>query len=218
MRTAAGRRSVQIFLLVSDDGAVGGGVGDTGKDEAVVNLVIVEEALVGLVDLAVLEVPGAGGAGAGAARVWDVNALFLDAQSRASLTLKSTSRSKRAERASKAGKACLGSVEDVGVLVNFHLLVAVGRLEGDGERPRLHRARVARCCAGAAARCAQEAWACCRERVPHRQRHLRCALFLAALLRDKFNGIGGVCACLCAYVQRAYSQLSSLSPVSKSVP
>jgi hypothetical protein len=41
---------------------------------------------------------------------------------------------------------------------------------------------------------------------------------LAALLRDKFHGMGGVCACLCAHVQRAYSQLSSLSPVSQFVP
>ena len=32
------------------DGAVGGGVGDAGEDEAVAHLIVVEEGLVGLVD------------------------------------------------------------------------------------------------------------------------------------------------------------------------
>ena len=32
------------------DGAVGGGVGDAGEDEAVAHLVVIEEGLVGLVD------------------------------------------------------------------------------------------------------------------------------------------------------------------------
>ena len=42
--------SIELFLSVGLDGAVGGGVGDAGEDEAVAHLVVIEEGLVGLVD------------------------------------------------------------------------------------------------------------------------------------------------------------------------
>ena len=43
-------RLVELLLGVGLDGAVGGGVGDAGEDEAVAHLVVVKEGLVGLVD------------------------------------------------------------------------------------------------------------------------------------------------------------------------
>ena len=42
--------SIELFFGVGLDGAVGGGVGDAGEDEAVAHLVVIEEGLVGLVD------------------------------------------------------------------------------------------------------------------------------------------------------------------------
>ena len=50
--------------LVRGDGAVAGGVGDAGQHKAVCHLLIVEEGLVGLVDLSVVELARARGAGA----------------------------------------------------------------------------------------------------------------------------------------------------------
>ena len=59
------------------DGAVGGGVSHAGQHEAGFDLVVVEEALVRLVDGAGGELAGAGGAGASAAGVRQVDALLL---------------------------------------------------------------------------------------------------------------------------------------------
>jgi hypothetical protein len=71
------RSSVELFFGVGLDGAVRGGVGDAGEDEAGLDLVVVEEALVRLVDGAGGELASAGGAGAGAAGVGQVDALLF---------------------------------------------------------------------------------------------------------------------------------------------
>ena len=49
--------SVELFLGVGLDGAVGGGVGHTGQHETGFDLVIVQEALVGLIDGAAVILP-----------------------------------------------------------------------------------------------------------------------------------------------------------------
>ena len=56
------------------DGAVAGGVGDAGQHETSFDLVVVQEALVGLVDGASGDLAGAGGAGSSAAGVGEVDA------------------------------------------------------------------------------------------------------------------------------------------------
>ena len=69
--------SVQLLLLVRLDGAVRGRVGDAGEDEALARLVVVQERLVGLVDGAGDDDARAGGAGARAAGVGQVDAGLL---------------------------------------------------------------------------------------------------------------------------------------------
>ncbi len=68
---------VEGLLLVGGDGAVGGGVGDAGQNEAVAHLSVIQEGLVGLVDGAGGDLAGAAGAGSGAARVGQVKAGLL---------------------------------------------------------------------------------------------------------------------------------------------
>lgn len=63
--------------LVGGDGDVGGGVGDACQDEAVADLVVIQEGLVALVNTAGLDLAGAAGAGAGAAAVGKVDAGLL---------------------------------------------------------------------------------------------------------------------------------------------
>ena len=59
------------------DFAVSLGVGDAGKDETLVHLVVIEEGLLGLVDFSREDLSGAGGASSGTARVRKLNTLFL---------------------------------------------------------------------------------------------------------------------------------------------
>mmetsp|Transcript_99197 Transcript_99197/g.167199 ORF Transcript_99197/g.167199 Transcript_99197/m.167199 type:complete len:249 (+) Transcript_99197:1047-1793(+) len=63
-------RLEQVILLVSLDGAVRGWVGNAGKHEALVHLVIIQEGLVGLVDGSLSHDPGARAAGTSTAGVW----------------------------------------------------------------------------------------------------------------------------------------------------
>lgn len=69
--------SVEIFLLVGLDGAVGGRVGHAGEHESVAHLVVIQEGLIGLVDGSCGHLSGAAGAGSGAARVGQVDSGFL---------------------------------------------------------------------------------------------------------------------------------------------
>ena len=68
---------VKALFLVCLDGAVGGGVSHAGQHEAVALLGIVEEGLVGLIDGSLLDLAGAAGASASAARVGKVEAGLL---------------------------------------------------------------------------------------------------------------------------------------------
>lgn len=68
---------VQGLLLVGGDGAVRGGVGDAGQDEAVAHLGVIQEGLVGLVDGASHNLASAAGASTSAARVGQVQASLL---------------------------------------------------------------------------------------------------------------------------------------------
>lgn len=67
----------ELVLHVDGDGAVSLGVGDAGEDESVGHLVVVEEGLLGLVDLSVDHLSGARRAGSGAAAVGEVDAGLL---------------------------------------------------------------------------------------------------------------------------------------------
>lgn len=62
---------------MGEDGAVGGGVGDAGKDKAVVHLGIIEEGLIGLVDGPGGDLATARRAGSGTARVRQIKAFFF---------------------------------------------------------------------------------------------------------------------------------------------
>ena len=59
------------------DGAVRGGIGDTGEDESIALLGIIKEGLIGLVDLSADDLSSAAGAGSGTARVRKVEASLL---------------------------------------------------------------------------------------------------------------------------------------------
>ena len=72
-----GGDSIELFFGVGLDGAVGGGVGDAGQHETSFDLVIVQEALVGLVNGASGDLAGAGGASASTAGVGEVDALLF---------------------------------------------------------------------------------------------------------------------------------------------
>ena len=69
--------SIELFFGVGLDGAVAGGVGDAGQHETSFDLVIVKEALVGLVDGASGDLAGASGASARTAGVGEVDALLF---------------------------------------------------------------------------------------------------------------------------------------------
>lgn len=67
----------EVCLLVSLDDDVGGGVGDARQHPALLDLVVIEEAAVGLVDAAADDLAGAGGASTSATRVGHFEALLL---------------------------------------------------------------------------------------------------------------------------------------------
>ena len=69
--------SVELFLGMGLDGAIRGGVNHAGQHETGFDLVIVQEALVGLVDGASGDFACTGGAGAGAAGIGQVDALLF---------------------------------------------------------------------------------------------------------------------------------------------
>ena len=71
------RGSIELFFGVGFDGAVAGGVGDAGEHETGFDLVVVQEALVRLVDGASGDLAGAGGASSSAAGVGEVDALLF---------------------------------------------------------------------------------------------------------------------------------------------
>jgi hypothetical protein len=89
----------ELLLLVGLDDDVGGGVGGAGEHPAAGDLVVVQEALVGLVDAAGDDLAGAGGAGPRAAGVGQVDPFLL------------------------------GLVQDVHVVGHLQLHLAVGRDE-----------------------------------------------------------------------------------------
>jgi hypothetical protein len=72
--SATKRRSIEGLLLVSLNGAVGGGVGHAGEDKAVAHLVVIEERLVGLVNGTGSDLSGARRASASTAGVGQVDA------------------------------------------------------------------------------------------------------------------------------------------------
>ena len=69
--------SIELFFSVGLDGAVRRGVGDAGQHETSFDLVVVQEALVGLVDGASGDLASASGASASAAGVGEVDALLF---------------------------------------------------------------------------------------------------------------------------------------------
>eukprot|EP00618_Florenciella_parvula_P034271 CAMPEP_0119541542 /NCGR_PEP_ID=MMETSP1344-20130328/53016_1 /TAXON_ID=236787 /ORGANISM="Florenciella parvula, Strain CCMP2471" /LENGTH=154 /DNA_ID=CAMNT_0007585537 /DNA_START=194 /DNA_END=658 /DNA_ORIENTATION=- len=91
----------EVILGVGLDGHVRGRVGHAGEGEAIRELVIVKERLLGVVERAGLDLAGAGRAGASTARVRKVDARLLS------------------------------SVEDVGVIGALHLEGARRVVEGD---------------------------------------------------------------------------------------
>ena len=69
--------SEEVILLMSLDLAVSLGVGDAGQDETVAHLIIVEEALVLLINGATNDLTGAGAARASSAGIRKIDAGFL---------------------------------------------------------------------------------------------------------------------------------------------
>ena len=67
--TPVGQSSVQLFLSVGFDGAVGCGIGHAGQHKAGFDLVVVQEALIGLIDGASGDLACTGGASTGAAGI-----------------------------------------------------------------------------------------------------------------------------------------------------
>ena len=72
-----GGDSIELFFGVGLDGAVGGGVSHAGQHEASFDLIVVQEALVGLINGASGDFAGAGGASASATGVRQVDALLF---------------------------------------------------------------------------------------------------------------------------------------------
>ena len=72
-----GGDSIELFFGVGLDGAVGGGVSHAGQHEASFDLIVVQEALVGLINGASGEFAGAGGASASTTGVRQVDALLF---------------------------------------------------------------------------------------------------------------------------------------------
>lgn len=71
------KRLVQSLFLVSDDGAVGRWVSNTGQHVASLNLVIIQEGLIRLIDGPSLNLTSTGRASTCTAGVGEVNALFF---------------------------------------------------------------------------------------------------------------------------------------------
>ena len=94
--------SEKVILLVGLNGDIRGWVSDTGEDESVAHLLIIEEALVGLIHSTLLDETGAGAASSSSAGIWKVDTLLL------------------------------GGVDDVLVAGNLELLLAVWGHESDG--------------------------------------------------------------------------------------
>ena len=94
--------SEKIIFLVSLNGDIRGWVSNTGEDESVAHLLIIEEALVGLIHGTLLDETGTGAASSGSAGVRKVDTLLL------------------------------GGVDDVLVAGNLELLLAVWGHESDG--------------------------------------------------------------------------------------
>ena len=69
--------SIELFFSVGLDGAIGGGVSHARQHEACFDLIVVQEALVGLINGASGDFSGAGGASASAAGVRQINALLF---------------------------------------------------------------------------------------------------------------------------------------------
>ena len=59
------------------DGAIGGGIGHTGQHKTGFDLIIIKEALVGLINSSRSDLAGTRGAGAGTAGIRQVNALLF---------------------------------------------------------------------------------------------------------------------------------------------
>ena len=72
-----GSSSIELFFSVGLDGAVGGGVSDASQNETGLDLVVVQEALVGLVDGTGRDLACTGGASASAAGIGEVDALLF---------------------------------------------------------------------------------------------------------------------------------------------
>ena len=69
--------SIELFFSVGLDGAIGGGVSHAGQHKARFDLIVVQEALVGLINGAGSDFASAGGASASAAGVRQVDALLF---------------------------------------------------------------------------------------------------------------------------------------------
>jgi len=74
---AISQSSIELFLGVGANGAIGGGIGHAGEHEARFDLIVVQEALVGLVHAASGDLASAGGASTGSAGVGQVDALLF---------------------------------------------------------------------------------------------------------------------------------------------
>ena len=69
--------SIELFFGMGLDGAIGGGVSHARQHEASFDLIVVQEALVGLINGASGDFASAGGASASAAGVRQINALLF---------------------------------------------------------------------------------------------------------------------------------------------
>eukprot|EP01083_Nonionella_stella_P065432 171428_1 len=67
----------ELILLVNSNGAVSLGVGNASEDEALIHLIIIKEGLLGLINLSLDHLSGAGGAGSGTATVRKLNSGLL---------------------------------------------------------------------------------------------------------------------------------------------
>lgn len=138
---------------MGNNGAVRGGVGHAGEDEALAHLVVIQEGLVGLVDRPGLNLAGARRAGSGTAGVREINscAIFFKEKNgmRVIFLLKDrkgldhsthpgacpTTIQNLSKQASKQTNrkltSLLSGVEDVGIIGAFDDLFARGGLQGD---------------------------------------------------------------------------------------
>ena len=103
-----GGNSIELFFGVGLDSAIGRGISNTGQNEASFDLVVVQEALVGLINGASGDLARAGGASTSAAGVRQIDALLFS------------------------------SVEDVLVVGHFDGLVETFALRNQGDLVRSH--------------------------------------------------------------------------------